>query len=53
VNKNFNILKVSGSINVRMLIIEEMWKKITDSFQYECGVKIVTCDLVNNGKCKL
>jgi hypothetical protein len=33
VNDGFNILKVNGST----LIIEDMWK-ITNSFQYICGV---------------
>jgi hypothetical protein len=34
VNNIFNILKVNGST----LIIEDIWKKITNSFQYKCGV---------------
>jgi len=38
VSSGFNILKVNGSTHVHMLIIIEMWKKITNSFQYKCGV---------------
>jgi hypothetical protein len=49
VNTGFNTLKVNGST----LIIEEMWKKITNSFQYKCGVKIITCVLITYGKCEM
>jgi hypothetical protein len=43
------MLKVNGSI----LIIEKMWKKIINSFQYKCGVKNITCVIINYGMCKM
>jgi hypothetical protein len=48
-NNDFNILKMNGST----LIIEEMWKKSLIHFNINVGFKIVTCDLINYGKCKM
>ncbi len=44
---------MNGSIHVHMLIIEEMWNNFINSLYYKCGFKIVTCALINYGKCKM
>ncbi len=49
VNNDFNILKV----NVSILIIEEMWKKSLIHSNINVGFKIVTCVLINYGRCKM
>jgi hypothetical protein len=49
VNNGFNIFKVNGSI----LILEEMWKKSLIHSNINVGFKIVTCVLINYGKCKM
>ncbi len=48
-NNGFNMLKVNGST----LIIEEMWKKLLIHSNINVGIKIVTCVLINYGKCKM
>ncbi len=49
VNNGFNVLKVNNSI----LIIKEMWKKSQIHSNIDVGFKIVTCDLIDYGKCKM
>jgi hypothetical protein len=49
VNHGFNILKVNGST----LIIEEIWKKSFFQLNINVKFKIVTCVLINYGKCKM
>jgi hypothetical protein len=50
VNNGFTIyLKVNGSI----LIIEKMWKKSLIHFNINLGFEIVTCFLIDYGKCKM
>jgi hypothetical protein len=49
VNNNFNILKVNGST----LIIKERWKKTLFHSNINVGFLIVTCILINYGKCKM
>jgi hypothetical protein len=44
-----NILKVNGST----LIIEEMWKKSLIYSNINVGFEIITCILINYGKCKM
>ncbi len=53
VSNGFNIVKLNGSIHVHMLIFEEMWKKLLIHFNINVGFKIVTCVLINYGKCKM
>jgi hypothetical protein len=48
VNNGFNILTVNSST----LIIEKMWKKSVIHSYINVGFKIVTCVLMNYGKCK-
>jgi hypothetical protein len=49
VNNGFGILKVNGLI----LIIEEMWSKSLIHLNINVEFKIVTCVLINYGKCKM
>jgi hypothetical protein len=49
VNKDFNILKVNGSI----MIIEDMWKKSLIHLNINVGFLIVTYVLTNYGKCEM
>jgi hypothetical protein len=49
VNNGFNILKMTSLT----LIIENMWKKSQIHFNINVGFKIVTCVLINYGKCKM
>jgi hypothetical protein len=49
VNNGFNILKVNGSI----MIIEEIKKKSLIHSNINVGFEIVTCVLINYGKCKM
>jgi hypothetical protein len=49
VSNDFNILKVNGST----LIIEEMWKKSLIHSNMNMEFLIVTCILINYGKCKM
>jgi hypothetical protein len=49
-NNGFNIyLKINGSI----LIIEKMWKKSLIHSNINVGFLIVTCVLIDYGKCKM
>ncbi len=48
-NNGFGILKVNGLI----LIIEEMWSKSLIHLNINVEFKIVTCVLINYGKCKM
>jgi len=51
---NFNILKMNGWTHVHMLIIEEMWKiSIIQSNINVVGSWIISCVLINHGKCKM
>ncbi len=45
----FNILKVNDST----LIIEKICEKLLIHFNINVGFKIVTCVLINYGKCKI
>jgi hypothetical protein len=50
----FNILKMNGLTHVHMLIIEEMWKiSIIQSNINVVGSWIISCVLINHGKCKM
>jgi hypothetical protein len=49
VNNGFNILKVNGST----FIIEKIWKKSLIHSNINVKFKIVTCVLMNYGKCKM
>jgi hypothetical protein len=53
VSNGFNILNVNGLIHVHMLIIEEMWKKSLIHSNINMRSLIVTCVLINYGKCKM
>ncbi len=46
-NNGFNILKVNGST----FIVENMWKK--SQIHSIINVKVVTCVLIDYGKCKM
>ncbi len=48
-SNGFNILKVNDST----LIIEKIFKKLLIHFNINVGFKIVTCVLINYGKCKI
>jgi hypothetical protein len=50
---SFNVLNVNGLIHVHMMIIEEMWKKLVIYSNINVGFLIVTCVLINYGKCKM
>ncbi len=49
VSNGFKMSKMNGSI----LIIEEMWEKLGIHSNINVGYKIVTCVLINYGKCKM
>jgi hypothetical protein len=49
VNNGFDTLKVNGSTNVHMLIIDEMWKKSLIHSNMNARFLIVTRVLINNG----
>ncbi len=53
VSNGFNILKMNGSTHVHMLIIKKMWRKSLIHFNINARFKIVTCVLINYGKCKM
>ncbi len=53
VNNDFNILNVNGLTHVHMLMIEKMWKKSLIHSNINVGSLIVTCVLINYGKCKM
>ncbi len=52
-SNGFNILNVNGLTQVHMLIFEEIWKKSLIRSNINVGFKIVTCVLINYGKCKM
>jgi hypothetical protein len=53
VNNGFNIQKMNSSTHIHMLIIKEMWKKSLTHSNINVRFKIVTCVLINYGKCKM
>jgi hypothetical protein len=40
-------------VNGSILIIEEMWKNSLIHFNINVGFKIITCLIINYGKCKM
>jgi hypothetical protein len=53
VNNGFNILNINDLIHESMLIIQKMWKKSWICSNIIVGFLIVTCVLINHGKCKM